>query len=51
MKKVIIGLFSIYVLTACQSTVINTDDAGENENLSTQYADGNVSKKTAAAIQ
>ena len=50
MKKVIIGLFFVYVLTACQSTVINTDDAGEDDELSTQYSDGKVSEKTAADI-
>ena len=53
MKKVIIALFSVYVLTACQSTAINfddIDDAGEEVNLSTQYSEGKTSGTTAADI-
>ncbi|MCU7798950.1 MAG: type IV pilus biogenesis/stability protein PilW [gamma proteobacterium symbiont of Lucinoma myriamae] len=50
MKKVIIGFFSVYVLTACQGTVVKTDDAGVEAGLSTQYSEGKVSGKTAADI-
>lgn len=50
MKNVIFGLFSVYILTACQGTAINANDAGEDAGLSTQYSDGRVSQVTAADI-
>jgi len=50
MKKIIIILFSVYVLTACQSTSINTNNSGNDINLSTQYSDGKRSGKTAADV-
>lgn len=51
MKKLIIGLFSVYALIACQGTVINPDDAGNDDSdLSTQYSDGKISGKTAADV-
>ncbi|MCU7949072.1 MAG: type IV pilus biogenesis/stability protein PilW [gamma proteobacterium symbiont of Bathyaustriella thionipta] len=50
MKKVIIGLFSAYVLTACQSTAINPNGVNSEAGLSTQYSDGKTSGKSAADI-
>ena len=50
MKKVLIGLFSVYVLTACQTTAIDSSELGDEAGLSTQYSEGKVSGKTAADI-
>ena len=50
MKKIIIILFSVYVLTACQSTSINTNNSANDANLSTQYSDDKLSGKTAADV-
>ncbi len=49
MKKIII-LLSIYVLTACQNLMINTNNSDNEDNLSTQYSDGQVSGNTAADV-
>lgn len=49
MKKLIIALLSVYVLSACQSSPIGSGDVDEKTGLSTQYSDGAVGK-TAADI-
>ena len=54
MKKIILILFSVYSITACQSSLVNTDidtnNSGNDINLSTQYSDNKLSGKTAADV-
>ena len=49
-KRIIISLLSVYILSACQNPIINTNSDNNVENLSTQYSDGQVSEKTAADV-
>lgn len=50
MKKLLVALFSVHALIACQSTPLDSSGIDEEGGLSTQYSDGRVSGKTSADL-
>ncbi len=50
MKKLMIALFSVYALSACQTSPLDSGGIDEQAGLSTQYSDNRVSRKTPADI-
>jgi len=50
MNKLMIALLSVYALSACQTSPLDSRGIDEKAGLSTQYSDGATSQKTAADI-
>jgi len=50
MKKLLLALFSLSTLSACQSTVLDSQGVDDEAGMSTQYSDSRISGKTPADL-